>query len=500
MEVSATIPGFRRGRSRPIQPDAVPHYLYETDFEGRRQFLVTLFIRDRPGLLRAVLAALSGEVLRSCPDGGGSGPEVVFSVDGSLSSTRLGTFSLALIVRPEGPMNCSDEQVCSELWNSLASSITSLPGRSEEASTPEELQESLQVSNFSSRRETLFKDLRFAEYRFGCVDNGIEGASRHRLSRLTAAFASELGKLGIPISYLNFPDHLDDTAESGRVWLRIAVGVAPDIGASLNVDLVADLLSRQYGCVFAKYSPRIDAASLSDRFRTIADYSEAGGVTSPHVRENQSSGALGEMDIIFVSGPARSGFVAEMLHDEFGLNVRAGTMSVLGGYTLASWAVACGSGDSFVTEVNKRHDGFWGEVTARRASVRTAEMTKIADYLWVAWDVPDRPRVFYRILAAANRALASFGLGENVANVVYSVSRVIEPHVRCAGKVKLAVPAGFLPASADGALLRIKDEVKGDLAKDLEGRTSGAVDIDLRVMRTEPGEEPWASLGVVGLL
>jgi len=367
---------------------------------------------------------------------------------------------------------------------------------------PKLIADGIAVEPFEGVDIQLFGDRVFTEYRFGARKE------RRSLTRITAEFTARLGEYDVPIAYLYFPDDNDQGSE-GTEWVRIGVGAPDDPLESLDVDVVAIDLAREYSCAFRKYNPGINATSLSEKFREIVDFRPASGavVIEPGAIVSGRKGA----DVVFVHGQARSGFVGDMLRAPVGSTVEGGSMSVIGGFTMACWVLPEGSGLAFKARSEKigrrgtSSGALKGDVEVRLSQIPGAvdQARPDSTCLWLAWRLPERPGVFRLIIAALREAARDVFGGAGDVDVRYAVSRVLDSRMGCAGKVKFEVDSGASRGDAVAAAKDLEERVHKLMKARLaevgidwgEGETSHSGEIVVRVL--EPGEEPWASL-IVG--
>ena len=167
---------LRAARPLPVQtgstprPRRVPMISRERGGTGATRYLVTVFLADQPGLLAALLKTFDDGVRVATP-ALSQERRIRFSIDGSLSSSVLGSFLLAFVVRPvlrEGE-NASarveklyQARIPDLLSDEICRRLSSLTGQSEVS-----LENQVRVVPFRGPGDELFARRRFTEYRFG---------------------------------------------------------------------------------------------------------------------------------------------------------------------------------------------------------------------------------------------------------------------------------------------------------------------------------------------
>lgn len=488
--VNATLPGVVLRPSRRARPQKVPRFIPEPRERRTGRLLVTLFLRDQTGLLEAVLKVLdSTERAGSAsgrPKAASPATRSEFSVDGSFVASVGGCFVMALIVHPCGPSYPGAHR---HLRERLIAAVCEQSGESREV-----IEDGVRVEPFLGIDSTLFVNRVFTEYRFGA---GPEGPS---LTSVTAEFAAALGKHGVPIAYLYFPDDGDD-AQDDTDWVRIGVGAPEAPIQSLEVDSAAVALARRNRCALYKYDPSAEAPSLSEKFIEIVDFRDP--LPAPK-HKNEVPDARDGADVVFVRGEARSGFVGQILENDISGRIVGGSMSVVGGVTMACWVLPSGTGSSFESRIRRSMESYGlaapGRFDTRRVQVQRAPSphSMRRGHLWLAWRLPDRPGVFRRIVGALRQAVREES-GNADADVRYAVSRVLDFASGCAGKIKFDITSP-LDVADDSLVRRLQDRVLALIEQGSPASGTAPIPVgdedQLVIGRMEPGEEPWASLVV----
>ena len=204
LAMTASASGIMRDPNRYAKKAPEAWMEPEMGFDDHPRFLVSLFLRDRPGLLATVLGVLDDGLPFQSPTG-----KVKFSIDGSLSSSVIGAFALAFVVRPvftqaametETPFEVIiPELLKGELYERLVS-------------IGECDVESIEVTPFQGLTDRLFHQRRFSEYRFGLASRTKSAEQLKAFASITARFTKRLGQHRIPIAYLYFPRRMRATA------------------------------------------------------------------------------------------------------------------------------------------------------------------------------------------------------------------------------------------------------------------------------------------------
>lgn len=432
-----------------------------------RRFLVSLFTTDRPGvLLQAVQELRQGlDLSASVPVG--------FSIDGSLSAAIHGTFSAMIVVRayietPGGEQllrALPSDEIRAKLEDRLRG-IVPAPG--------------LEVYRLPHTSSRLFLDRQFCEYRFGA------GTAASRLGRIARDFTARLGRAGIPIAYLNFPDPWRE--QPGHDWLRIGVGIENAPMSSIDADLDAVICAREHHCVVAKYDPALRGDGLGGRFHVLDDFSGPEGEHAP---------TAGPVDVVFLEGPAEVGYVAEMLSCAPDDSVLGGSMAVLAGHTVASWIVQAGAGREFLAKAR--------EPQLSRQTLRGPAREQLIEGLdpgptthanatefWVCWRCRETPGVLAKVLEETQ---AATGGPTSWLNVDRAVSRVLAQGQTCAGKLKFSLVSAGGGADLAAIQTRVHEALAGALTNWEPGREDWKSNPVL-VLGTEPAADPWASLNL----
>ncbi|HEX8771351.1 MAG TPA: hypothetical protein VF711_11345 [Acidimicrobiales bacterium] len=480
-----TIPAVGRTRARGANLLAAAWMSDEwRPTDALPRFLVSIFLRDCPGVLRQVLTVLDDGVAFAPPLGDTPPRTARFTVDGSMSSSIGSAFVLALVVHPiyEGSSTtpAPPELVRQPLERALQVGLENY-----QCSIPVDLAPRIKISHFEALDDFLFKDRQFTEYRFG-IERSISRTTRI-LGRVTAAFASNLAEEEVPIAYLYFPDTLTGGAENID-WVRMGLGAPPHLVDHLDVDLAALRIAKTHGCILKKYAPNLIRESMSERFLTIADGRRP--TTAGHPAD------VDHYDVVYAEGPARTGYVAAMLEGAVDAPM-GGSMTVLAGHTVCCWLVPPGEGDALASHI-RSVDPKAVETERARVEADTipaGSLEERGDYLsyWIGWSSLDRPGVLRGLLDKLQVFVrdAYDGHEDCIIDVRYAVSRVLADGKRCAGKLNF-----LLPAPAAEGFDRQLDVAKSAFAKALG--FEGGSETALVIRRDEPGEEPWASLLVEG--
>lgn len=442
--------------------------LRDLEFPTAPRFLVSAFVRDRPGLLRSVLRVLNSGVVVSAPSHFKASERTVrFSLDGTLSAAVDGAFVLAFVARAivREELLAAHPLLMDELALSLKSQIAlslALTANDEELIDPV-------VSTFTELPDSIFENRRFAEFRFG-VRRLPDW--RQRLSDATVEFCKVLAKASVPIAYLYFPDSGEPDSFA---WVRFGVGATRGAAEMAEVDLSANSIALSHSMRFDMYDAASSGFSMMERMTVIADYTPAGSECS----ECQ----LDDVDVVFVQGPARPGFVASMIGASAFL--QGGSMTVLAGHTVACWVVPKGHGDGLISSIEGRSEQAHGldTVILRRLGPVGAGESRPSSF-WLSWVCEDRPGVFYRLLEDLTEAVDR--LDGVKANVRFSISRVLADG-KCAGKLKFEIDE-----TVSERLVGELSRLEGMLQDELRSATNESAIVVLA--QSEPREEPWGSL------
>jgi hypothetical protein len=387
--------------------------LRESSTFAGRQYLITAVAADRSGLL-------AGLAQRLAPPGGTrtqSEPEFAFSIDGSVASALLGTFSVAAIVRvvdDEPPSTAPSDTEVAE----------SLKARVHQAGFAE-----CDVERFTAVEDRLFDRRLFDEYRFELIPGRSAPAST-----VLQDFASGLADREIPIAYLRFPD---PPGRDRGPALRVAIGSTLRARARFATDLLASSCAQRHGTAVEKYDAALQWLDYEKRFVSLRDLGprRQGTLVVPAISEPDQLLAP-----VFTSLPAEPGRVAHILRviKGSGATIEAGVMMVLGGYTIATWLVPDGQQPTVQMALASDPElQEWGaEVRVPKlAALRHSNMSKPeGEPVWVGWRCRDIPGVMATVLDSVAAALG------RPFNVEYSVSRVLADAETCAGKILVTVP------------------------------------------------------------
>jgi hypothetical protein len=468
---------------------ALPTIAQELAFSPSPRFLLSVFSTDRPGILKTALRKVAQTFHLD-----DLGTQVRFTIDGSLSSAVHGTFTMSFLLRPVFVVSRDREQrvnhavknrVMPELAHNIRLSIAEEVG-------PATVQ--VMHTGFEVRNDSIFRDRYLSEYRF--LFNRASTSS-DQCSALAGHIAALLGRHGVPITYLYFPDFGRGVANLPT----LVVGLAPlrDGGNQVEIDLEANTLAFGYQARFEK--ALFESAGVSEhRLIRIGDYRHPTSV-APHSGAAKDWDA-GPVDLVFARFVARPGLVGEMLSEHEAstashVMLLGGSMTVLAGHTVACWVLREGSGQRLehrISEIAEK-SGLSEEVSLHRSvGVRTpSEQFSPQTPCWLAWDFPDMPAVFADIVRALNDYLfKNFGIEPDYK---YSVSRVLEQGHRCAGKLKFSLPAETA-VRLEADLQRVSDSLISilELAKG-PGELSSSSSLVVRMK--EPLEQPWGMLSVL---
>jgi hypothetical protein len=440
----------------------------------RRQYLVTMFRRDAPGILIKLSRSLKDGIFRE------SHFPVKFTVKGTTSAAIHGTFSTVMVVEAY-----ADTPVAERVLRSIPDSeIMAALKLQLKIDLDDSNEEPPEVRPFKPITSDLFVQRRFSEYRFG-MRGDVQG-----LARVAQRFTQVLSKNEIPVVYLNFPD---PWLEKPRTeWLRVGVGLRPEPMSAVDIDLAALDIASDLACSLEKYDSSIQDKVFGGRFRRLADHSNPGG-------SERSATPSDKVDVVFVEGRARIGYVAQMLEDGDGLI--GGATAVLAGHTVAIWLLKLGDGERFMASLagTDAQRGEGGETAQPRlmGSVQaTRPTTAHCSELWVCWRCSERPGILETVLAKllditqANPTLKGI-------NVDQAVCRVIAQGFTCAGKLRLTVHHKGEPTELEHH--DIEKAVQEAISFAVEGWEPDRPDWLERpvlVRGSEPSEDPWASLSL----
>lgn len=501
--IIATLPEFRKLNFGTPQPSSYARMSSPASFESAPELTIAIFLTDGVDLLASVLDVLAEGVevadSDSPPRGGeddarGAG-RVRFSIDGSVSSVLFGTFFLGFAVRPVGGIEAPgvDASRIDLVADALEGALKKRLIRVSACLTPY-----VKVVKSEPVHSDIFSGRVFSEYRFGLARPvPVPGGPSYRplFSEVAREFTATLGRDGIPLAYLYFPDE-GTGSDSESDWIRFGVAADEAVSSLLEADKDAAELARKYKCVLRKYDPGSRAEFMGDRFRTIASHGSLdtdGCVQIPR-----------EVDVVYSAGTARKGYVAEMVNFDGGTRLLAGSMTVLAGRTVACWVTERGRGvelRDLIQSVNKGDPA--GDVELQAIDTGNISTTHQATSLWVAWRSPDRPGVMRDIVSGLTSEVRRItGVRKDSLkgpDFRYSVSRVLADQNSCAGKIKFSIDA-----AAARAVLAEADQISRTLERRLSSavpllerlRNRGKGRLEIVLRDVEPGEEPWASLVV----
>jgi hypothetical protein len=497
--VYAEVPPIAQHAHKPVRRPADFYIVPEMRFDRRPRFLVSLFLNDREGLLSGVLRVLD-EGLEDPQMG-----KVSFSIDGSLSSSVMGAFALAFIVRPvftESIINTQsgtafEVEIPELLKKKLQAGLRNVSGGSEA--------ESVTVSEFEAGFSyRLFYQKRFSEYRFGLKGSCNSTDQLEAFASITAKFTKKLGQAGVPIAYLYFPESNGGPPELEATWVAIGVGAPSRAVDAFAIDLFADDLAKAHNMIFAQYDPILTAPDSQHRLRILGNHDNG---QFQRLATNGAADAAMPVDIVFTQGIARVGYVADMLSADNARRLLGGSMTVLGGQTLSCWVLPSGEGNRFAEHLKSVNGG----IPPRK---NTPAPTDVSDPIslvveppwlaterrspfWLAWKCSDKPGVLRRVVDATQDFVKANCEGRRP-DFRYAISRVLTGE-RCAGKIQFTVPEDYADLFSDDLLsdLRRKIEQVLPLAKPGQAvweRDHRWAKESVIVRKWEPSEEPWASL------
>lgn len=460
------------------------------------RFLVSIFLHDCRGILARVLGVFDEGITLAA---GATEHRVRFSIDGSLSSSIGSAFVLAFVIRPSydpqlgrlAPfMNLRTPEVLKAALRKALSSVQ------DERSG---LKAQVQAFPFDALDEHLFSGRRFSEYRFAISTQRpvMRGDASSPLGILAAKFAQSLGSYDVPIAYLYFPD-MSRTDVSDLSWLRVGVGASAEVLDSLDVDVIANGLAREYSCIYRKYDPSRVSATLEDRFRLIEDYRGDRKLTPA---EESTEGA-GSVDVVFAEGPARIGYIGSLLAGTMDMDLLGGSMTVLAGHTISAWIVPYGAGPSLVNHA----------ISVDPESVLSGQSRIFSQPLvsgwglspdpgksfWLAWRCADRPGVFREVVTLLSEFLeVDCEIGPEPMDIRYAISRVLTDGNSCAGKLRFLLAPGVSSSSFEARVSTLERRVRDSLLvspRVWKPRDPAWLQSPVVIREGEPGEEPWASL------
>ena len=442
-----------------------------------RRFLTVMFLPDEPGMLRRAVELLNTPI--TLP--GAAAREVRFTIEGSVATSVADAFLLAFVVRPtvDSPIERDDffELVAAGLVRAATDAFKEV--HREEVG---DLSERFPVLDFVPGDDSLFSASQFTEYRFA------NGSKDHReaLGSAIAELALNAGSHQVPIAYTFFPTREGDAGvEQGA---KIALALPNDVAKEMALEWSAVKIAARYHLRLEAYNAASSVAEYGNRFLEVGDF-----------RKTDSEPADPSMEFakraIFVTGRAQPGLVGRMLSNDVGSKLIGGTMTVVGGHTVACWVGPERIGDELEEAI---HNNCEGNVTivGRRMPQASAQPLATLGDCWLAWALPDNPGKYRIVLNLFESAVTEeFGC-ESVVDYIYANTRVLSPSI-CAGKIHARI-LGKQGISFKEALDRTLSRIRASegWSKAAEGRPSSR-DVDLSLSETEPGEEPWARIGPV---
>jgi hypothetical protein len=495
------VPGWARRAGLVAKGPLGSARMRAEDLTVSRRFLVRGVYRNDSNVLLALLSSLSGQQSCTGPSSGESGSQEsveespALSIDGLIWTRIAAAVAITAVVRvcedaaiPEETATVYDES--SGLLHDVATALQQVPGHLDS-----------DVSAFSFIPGDLFVYRNFTEYRFGA--NTLRTDWRSSLAEACRRIAQLLGDLDTPIAYLYFPSNGDlpstHSPEDSMRWAVVGVGLSSHPLDAIRSDSAAESVASSLGLSLQQFDPSI-VGMMADRLsETVlcdlsveADSQEADDAHSPGTQVGQSGVPI---DIVVAHGPAQTGLVARMLSCAGADSLGAGSMTVLGGHTVAGWAVARGEGSGFVRELTGIDTrGGAGENEYLRALAVEVPPSEIGQHpgaaeetvgFWIEWECPDRGGALSAIVDELTvRASAAWGVSPEFS---YIISRVIQTKSLCSGKGKFHLP-GVPPAEFASGLEAVRAQVLERLISHVGDRDRVSVNLSDR----EGSERPWA--------
>lgn len=472
------------------------------DLASSQRFLVRGLFYGDPGILPEVLASFSGRQTSAVPDSGEGMstdscstnlPMKQLSIDGLIWTTIATAIAVTAVVRlcdddhrPSGSESPPFD--VSQASKSVVSSFQGIDGYL-----------ASDVSPFCFIADDLFVYRHFAEYRFGVSPRRPDW--RTALAESCRQMSTQLGDLQTPIAYLYFPSDGDFTLVNAREdsvqWAVVGVGLSSHPIAAMRTDSAAESVADSLGLSLQQFDPSVGGL-MADRLcekplRSRRDDSE---VQSRSDAQRKDSGQPEQpFDIVFAHGPAEKGLVARMLACAGARSLSAGSMTVLGGHTVAGWAVAPGDGPSFASELSEINSkgGTGGSEQLRTLTVEIPTPTDPSRQIsqegsfgyWIEWECPDIGGALNTIVEALNTCTTE--AWEESPRFSYIMSRVVENGALCSGKGRFYL-RNVSPAAFAARLEAFRDQLHSRLSEYV-----GSPDrVKLVLSDREASERPWA--------
>ena len=486
--------------------------------------LLTVFLRDRPGILLAVLETLDRGVSIGQIDG-----PVSFSVTGSLSASLVGVGAIAVVAKPmRGHEPVEDQALIAEATTVLREAVRLNLIRNDIIQEGDNVGDVLNVERLQAGGDrALFVKSELREVRFGFPQEAGCAPS----AEVLAEFSRELARLAIPIAYFHFPHTWDPPSDESRcdpmTWMRVGFAAPSHSGGQLEAEFSAYNVAEKFDCELFLSNANSPESQYSRRFERFRESTLSSPLAAPPTSRPTSS----PLSCLFVRGVARPGFVSEVVADCLNAAplaargetpvpfIAGGTMSVLHGHSMLTLAVPTEAAEAIIRELERPVDGIDLTDAARPLSVRVSTSPVGATTLhssdasaftfWIGWRCAESIGVVRRLLTSTGDF---FPRGQGAApSVVYAVSRVLEDGFSCAGKLKLevgvtaATEAGLVSQEQgfqyDGALAlceTLRATISNEIAAWNPSEQSWK-EQPVVVTPHEPDEEPWATLSVARL-
>lgn len=480
-------------------------------------FLITLFQNDHPGILRNLLRRLAEPKHVKWTTWG----IFDFNVEASITASLSQIAAVALVVRPL-PLDevgsqyiSSFDEVQLDLMASaidaeLKSASVDAAGTAEHATAADagalagDVPDVRVVSLGYGSEAGLYAGRQFREIRFGL--SGPPPERPAMCGKLLRQFARELAARDTPIAYVHFPRQWKRSGDPGAEYLCIAYAVLPDIGVDAAIEMRAWQVAVEIGASLAFYDPAKPGSTMSERF-TFLRRAAPSGVTHAPLVEGRS-----ERVGLCAEGEARSGLVATVLGKTSDIEIEGCTIAVLYGRTVLN---IISRGDS----VDGLQSVLKGELGPphRFDQVPTFVeiVPRVTDFtFWVSWVCHEQAGAILMALGAIDGEFKRSGLP--VPNILYGTSRVLVDGRSCAAKYK------FQCSEADATTLGLREAgAAGSPDVDMVAGSEGAKELitairaqlalpsttwrpsnrswiqsPVHVTKSEPREEPWATLSL----
>lgn len=477
VRVRYAVSGFTRESARSLLARSDATILMEHRFSVAPRLLVAIVMPDEPGILQQVL-----KVLHSNTKANANLSENSFSIEGSVTSAAAGSYLMVFLLRvliSDSKSRIDLREVASRLEGALSDELRPRARRAGESND-----DWVRVTPFEVEKDGLFERMKFAEYRFRV--KGFTDAARRAMGKALSEFAEAAGGRRIPIAYTYFPALLA-RGRGDELEQRIAIASPSSMTSTLVMDWEAIRIANTHHMGLAKYHPDLSVESMDARFLDLIDHSEGGDFF-----KGEDMDPFTPSCAVFVTAPARAGLVAQMLASGVGERLKGGTMTVLGGHTVACWVCPVEAADQLEQQIRENCSD--ASVFGMRIPGREESGPRNVMGVWLSWKVPDGAGVFLELVRSFEEAVRVRLKGSVRVDYAYSITRVLHDG-SCAGKVRCRL-VGDKPISE-------KDLVRDDLYQLMVASgwwvreygqrisTGGAT---LSVSREEPGEEPWAAL------